>query len=99
MPPGVAPAQLEEGATDVWGSIYGGHTAIAADAATGAASLSSGAFGIAGGIETMFGSELLAGASIGVGHQSFHSGASGGKSDDVMLGLYGRKNFDQAYVI
>jgi autotransporter-associated beta strand protein len=98
VPHGVMPAQLAEGAMDVWGTIYGGHTAIAADPATGAASLSSGAFGIAGGIEAMFGDELLAGASIGFGHQSFRSGGSSGKSDDVMLGLYGRKNFGQAYV-
>ena len=98
VPRGVMPAQLAEGATNIWGSIYGGHTAIAADAATGAASLSSGAFGIAGGIEAMFGDELLAGASIGFGHQTFRSGGSSGKSDDVMLGLYGRKNFGQGYV-
>jgi uncharacterized protein with beta-barrel porin domain len=46
----------------------------------------------------MFGDAFLTGASIGLGHQSFRSGASGGKSDDVMLGLYGRKNFGQGYI-
>ncbi|MBA2587151.1 MAG: autotransporter-associated beta strand repeat-containing protein [Alphaproteobacteria bacterium] len=66
-PDGVVPAQLAEGETNIWGTIYGGHAAIAADAATGTASLSSGAFGGALGIERMFGDELLAGASIGVG--------------------------------
>jgi autotransporter-associated beta strand protein len=98
VPPDVLPAQLEKGATNIWGSIYGGHTSIAADAAAGTMALSSGAFGIAGGLETMFGNEFLAGASIGIGHQTFRSGASGGKSDDVMLGLYGRKNLGQGYV-
>jgi autotransporter-associated beta strand protein len=98
MPSGVRPAQLTEGAMNVWGSIYGGHTSIAADAASGTAALSSGAFGLAVGLERMFSDEMLVGASMGVGHQSFRSGGGGGKSDDVMLGLYGRKNFHQAYV-
>jgi autotransporter-associated beta strand protein len=97
MPRDVLPAQLREGETDVWGTIYGGHTAIAADAATGASSLSSGAFGGALGIERMFDGEVLAGVSVGFGHQTFRSGASGGNSNDLMLGLYGRKNFGQAY--
>jgi len=97
-PRDVMPAQLGEGVTNIWGSIYGGHSSIAADAAAGTAALSSGAFGIAGGLETMFADELLAGVSIGFGHQTFRSGASGGKSDDFMLGLYGRKNFGQGYV-
>lgn len=97
-PPGVKPAQLAEGAKDVWGSVYGGHTGISADTTTGAASLSSNAMGFAGGVEAMLGDELLAGASVGLGYQTFKSEGGNGTSRDVMLGLYGRKNFGQGYI-
>jgi autotransporter-associated beta strand protein len=99
VPTDVKPAQMEEGVSDVWASAFGGHTGISANAVTGASSLSSNAVGLAVGAEAMFADQLLAGASIGIGHQSYRSGSgSNGKSGDVMLGLYGHNNFGEAYV-
>jgi uncharacterized protein with beta-barrel porin domain len=91
-------AQLGTGETRVWGAAYGGHVGLSADAASGAASLSANNVGLIGGADMQVADGLLAGATLGFGRQTFHSGNGSGDSDDVMLGLYARANMGQAYL-
>lgn len=85
-------AQLAPGAMRVWGSVYGGHAGISADAATGAASLSASNVGFIAGAEVSLTDDFRLGASAGFGSQDFSSANSTGDSDDVMLGLYARQD-------
>lgn len=93
------PAQLVPERLRVWGSVYGGHAGLSANAISGAASLSASAVGGAAGVESQFDDGTRLGISLGGGHQDFTSGNGVGNSNDVMLGAYGRTNIlDQAYV-
>ncbi len=83
------PAQLDVGATRVWGSVYGRHTGIAADPSAGTQSLKAGDAGFAAGIEMQVSDDLRLGAAAGGGHGSFNAGNGLGASNDAMLGLYG----------
>jgi len=85
-------AQIAPGAMRVWGSVYGGHAGISANAATGAASLSANNVGFVAGGEVSLTDGLRLGASAGFGSQDFSSANSTGDSDDVMLGLYARQD-------
>jgi autotransporter-associated beta strand protein len=82
-------AQLAPGAMRVWGSVYGGHTGISANA-SGAASLSASNVGFIAGAEVSLTDDFRLGGSAGFGSQDFSSANSMGDSDDVMLGLYAR---------
>jgi autotransporter-associated beta strand protein len=90
-------AQLGAGETRVWGGVYGGHVGLSADAASGAASVSSSNVGLIGGADMQLADGLLAGVTLGLGRQLFNSGNGSGDSNDFMLGLYGRANAGQAY--
>jgi uncharacterized protein with beta-barrel porin domain len=92
-------AQLGAGAWRVWGAGYGGHVGLSGNAASGAASLSASNAGFVGGADLQLNDMLLAGVTLGVGHQDFSSGNGVGNSDDVMLGLYGRADHGRAYAV
>ncbi|HXS06265.1 MAG TPA: autotransporter domain-containing protein [Rhizomicrobium sp.] len=93
------PAQLAVGGMRAWGTVYGRHTGIAADAAAGTHSLKAGDVGFAAGIEMQVDDTLRLGAAAGGGHGSFNAGNGGGASDDAMLGVYGSLGvLDQGYV-
>ncbi|HKX65358.1 MAG TPA: autotransporter domain-containing protein [Rhizomicrobium sp.] len=91
-------AQLGAGETRVWASAYGGHVGLSADAASGAASLSSSNVGLIGGADMAWDDGLLAGVTVGLGRQKFSSGNGTGYSDDIMIGVYARKDFGPLYV-
>jgi outer membrane autotransporter protein len=91
-------AQLGAGETRVWGAAYGGHVGLSADAATGAASLSASNVGLIGGVDMAWDEGLLAGVTFGLGRQNFSSGNGTGTSDDIMIGVYARKDFGPLYV-
>lgn len=91
-------AQLAPGALRIWGTVYGGHAGISADAIGGSASLSASNVGFAAGAETALPGDLLVGGSVGIGEQNFASGNGSGDSRDVMLGLYGRKEIGKGYL-
>ncbi|HKQ45877.1 MAG TPA: autotransporter domain-containing protein [Rhizomicrobium sp.] len=91
-------AQLGAGQTRVWASAYGGHVGLSADAASGAASLSSSNVGMIGGADMAVDNGLLLGVTIGLGRQSFSSGNGSGNSDDVMFGVYARKDAGPLYI-
>jgi uncharacterized protein with beta-barrel porin domain len=82
----------------VWGAAYGGHVGLAADAASGAASLSASNVGLIGGVDMGWDEGLLAGVTFGLGRQNFSSGNGTGSSDDIMIGVYARKDFGPLYV-
>jgi autotransporter-associated beta strand protein len=90
IPVGVRPAQLEAGATRIWGAAYGGHSSFGADPASGAQRLSTSAVGAAVGIETKINDDLLVGGSLAGGNETFSlvAGQSQGISSDIMLGIY-----------
>lgn len=85
-------AQLAPGEMRVWGSVYGGHAGISANAATGAAGLSANNVGFVAGAEVSLTDDFRLGGSAGFGSQDFSSANSVGDSDDVMLGLYARQD-------
>jgi autotransporter-associated beta strand protein len=91
-------AQLGSGETRIWGSVYGGHVGLSADAASGAAGLSASNVGFIGGADMGVDDGLLAGVTVGFGRQNFSSGNGTGDSDDVMIGLYARKDAGPLYV-
>ena len=91
-------AQLGAGQTRVWASAYGGHVGLSADAASGAASLSSSNVGLIGGADMAWDDGWLAGVTAGLGRQSFSSGNGTGNSDDIMIGVYARKDAGPLYV-
>jgi uncharacterized protein with beta-barrel porin domain len=91
-------AQLGNGETRIWGAAYGGHVGLSGDAASGAASLSSSNVGMIGGADMKVADGLLAGVTLGLGRQNFHSGNGSGDSDDIMIGLYGRADSGAGYV-
>jgi len=91
-------AQLGAGETRVWASAYGGHVGLSADAASGAASLSSSNVGLIGGADMAWDGGLLAGVTVGLGRQNFTSGNGTGSSDDIMIGVYARKDAGPLYV-
>jgi autotransporter-associated beta strand protein len=91
-------AQLDPGAVRVWGGGYGGHVGLSADAASGAAALSSSNVGLIGGADMQLGDGLLAGVTIDWGRQHFNSGNGSGISNDYAFGLYGRADQGPAYV-
>ncbi len=91
-------AQLGAGETRVWGAAYGGHVGLSADAARGAAPLSSSNFGLIGGIDMAWDEGVSAGVTVGVGRQNFSSGNGTGRSDDIMMGISARKDLGPLYV-
>jgi len=91
-------AQLGAGEMRVWGSVYGGHVGLSADAASGAASLSSSNVGLIGGADMAWEDGWLAGITAGLGRQNFSSGNGTGNSDDIMIGVYARKDAGPLYV-
>ena len=91
-------AQLGSGETRVWGAVYGGHVGLSGDSSSGAAAFSSNNVGMIGGADMQVSDNLLAGVTLGVGRQLFHSGNGSGDSNDYMLGLYGRMHADAAYL-
>lgn len=91
-------AQLGTGETRVWGAAYGGHVGLSGDSASGAAGLSSNNVGMIGGADMKVADGLLAGVTLGMGRQLFHSGNGSGDSNDFMFGLYGRADAGAAYV-
>ena len=86
------------GETRVWASAYGGHVGLSADAASGAASLSASNVGMIGGVDMAWDQGFLAGVTVGLGRQNFSSGNGTGNSDDIMVGVYARKDFGPLYV-
>lgn len=92
-------AQLGTGETRVWGGAYGGHVGFSADAASGAASLSASNVGLIGGADMQLGDGILAGVTLDWGRQHFNSGNGKGASTDYAVGIYGRADVDQAYVV
>ena len=84
----------------VWGSVYGGHTGIAANVTTGAASLSGSNVGLAmGGQQNAADGSAVLGVSVAIGQQTFSSGNGTGISHDLMFGLYGYKSIlDHGYI-
>ncbi|HEX4636355.1 MAG TPA: autotransporter outer membrane beta-barrel domain-containing protein [Rhizomicrobium sp.] len=91
-------AQLEAGQTRVWGAAYGGHVGLSGDSASGAASLSSNNVGMIGGADMQVADGVIAGVTLGLGRQLFHSGNGSGDSSDFLVGLYGRADAGAAYV-
>jgi outer membrane autotransporter protein len=91
-------AQLGTGEMRVWGAAYGGHLGLSGDSVSGAAGLSSNNVGMIGGADMRVADGILAGVTLGLGRQQFHSGNGTGDSDDVMLGLYGRADAGSAYL-
>ena len=91
-------AQLGMGETRVWGAAYGGHVGLSADAVSGAASLSSSNVGMIGGADMAVDNGLLLGVTIGLGRQNFSSGNGSGNSDDIMFGVYARKDAGPLHV-
>jgi uncharacterized protein YhjY with autotransporter beta-barrel domain len=91
-------AQLGAGETRVWAAAYGGHVGLSADAASGAASLSSNNVGLIGGIDVAWDGGFLAGVTAGLGQQHFSSGNGTGSSNDIMIGVYARKDLGPLYV-
>ncbi|HET7084005.1 MAG TPA: autotransporter domain-containing protein [Rhizomicrobium sp.] len=91
-------AQLGTGETRVWGAVYGGHVGLSGDAASGAPGLTSNNVGLIGGADRRFADNFLAGVTLGLGQQQFHSGNDHGDSHDVMIGVYGRLDAGAAYV-
>ena len=89
-PSDVRPAQLQSGTVRVWGSAYGGHSQFGADAVTGAQKFSTGAVGVAIGIESQIDEDFLAGGSLALASETFSltGGQSQGISSDVMVGVY-----------
>jgi len=84
----------------VWSSVYGGHTGIAANVTTGAASLSGSNVGLAmGGQQNAADGSAVLGVSVAIGQQTFSSGNGTGISHDLMFGLYGYKSIlDHGYI-
>ena len=74
-----------------WLSLYGGSAEYSAG--PGAQSLKSSRFGVTLGTDKEFDGGWLGGGSVSLGQQNFSSTDSSGDSDDVLLGLYGRKTF------
>lgn len=91
-------AQLGTGETRVWGAVYGGHVGLSGDSASGTAGLTSNNVGLIGGADRKFTDNILAGVTLGLGQQLFHSGNGTGGSHDVMIGVYGRIDADAVYV-
>jgi outer membrane autotransporter protein len=91
-------AQLGAGHMRVWASAYGGHVGLSADAANGAASLSANNVGLIGGVDMAWDEGFLAGVTMGLGQQHFSSGNGTGSSDDIMVGIYARKDAGPLYV-
>jgi autotransporter-associated beta strand protein len=91
-------AQLGPGEMRIWGSTYGGHVGLSGDAVSGAASLSANNVGFAAGLDAQVNDGLMAGATVGFGRQDFSSGNGTGDSDDVMIGIYARKEAGPLYV-
>ena len=84
----------------VWSSVYGGHTGIAANVTTGAASLSGSNVGLAvGGQMNVAEIDAVLGASLAYGQQTFSSGNGTGTSRDILLGIYAHKTImDRGYI-
>jgi uncharacterized protein with beta-barrel porin domain len=91
-------AQLGAGEARVWGAAYGGHVGLSGDSASGAASLSGNNVGMIGGADMQVSDGLLAGVTLGLGRQLFHSGNGSGESNDFLVGLYGRADAGAAYL-
>ena len=83
-----------------WSSVYGGHTGIAANVTTGAASLSGSNVGLAvGGQMNVAEIDAVLGASLAYGQQTFSSGNGTGTSRDILLGIYAHKTImDRGYI-
>ena len=83
-----------------WSSVYGGHTGIAANVTTGAASLSGSNVGLAvGGQMNVAELDAILGASLAYGQQTFSSGNGTGTSRDILLGIYANKTImDRGYI-
>jgi uncharacterized protein with beta-barrel porin domain len=82
----------------VWGAAYGGHVGLSGDSASGAASLSSNNVGMIGGADLQVSDGVMAGVTLGLGRQLFHSGNGSGDSNDILFGLYGRADAGAGYV-
>jgi autotransporter-associated beta strand protein len=91
-------AQLGAGETRVWGAVYGGHIGLSGDSVSGSAGLTSNNVGLIGGVDRRLTDNILAGVTLGLGQQLFHSGNGTGDSHDFMIGAYGRLDADAAYV-
>jgi hypothetical protein len=76
-----------------WLSLYGGSAEYSAAGTPGAQNLKSSRFGVSLGTDREFDGGWLGGGSLSLGQQTFSSTDTSGSSDDVLLGLYGRKTF------
>jgi outer membrane autotransporter protein len=92
-------AQLGAGEMRIWGAAYGGHEGLSGDTASGAAGVSSNNVGLIGGADKRLTDWLLAGVTLGLGRQQFHSGNGSGDSNDFLIGLYGRAEAGNAYLV
>jgi outer membrane autotransporter protein len=83
----------------LWGAAYGGVAAIQGDATTGAADLTARNWGIASGFDRSFGDGHL-GLSLGGAGSTFTlaGGLGSGSVGIFNAGLYGGRNFGNAYV-
>jgi autotransporter-associated beta strand protein len=91
-------AQLGAGQARVWGAAYGGHVGLSGNGASGAAGLSSNNVGMIGGADLQVADGIIAGATLGLGRQLYHSGNGRGDSNDILFGLYGRAHAGAGYV-
>ncbi|HWU56471.1 MAG TPA: autotransporter domain-containing protein [Rhizomicrobium sp.] len=91
-------AQLGAGEMRVWGAAYGGHVGLSGDSVSGAAGLSSNNVGLIGGADMQVADGVVAGVTLGLGRQLFHSGNGSGDSNDYMFSLYARARADAAYL-
>ena len=83
----------------VWQTAYAGKSNLAGDDALGTQAVKASILGTTFGADKPIDDLTLVGASLGLSRQTFSSGSGNGRSDDVVLTVYGRRTiFDQAYV-
>jgi len=87
------------GGLRVWQTVYAGRSSLSGDAQQNTQSVSASILGATFGADKQIDDLTVAGASIGLSHQTFSSSSGNGQSDDTVLTLYGRRTiFDRAYL-
>jgi outer membrane autotransporter protein len=102
----VTPKDLKPGADtfehrwSVWAQGYGGYNSTKGDTTLGTADTTARTYGVVTGFDYRAAPDLLLGFALGGGGTSWNlsQGLGGGRSDAFQLGLYGTKQFGNAYV-
>jgi uncharacterized protein with beta-barrel porin domain len=102
----VTPADLKADADtfarrwSVWAQGYGGYTSTKGDTALGAADTIARTYGVVTGFDYRAVPDLLLGFALGAGGTSWglSQGLGGGRSDVFQVGVYGTKQFGNAYL-